>query len=147
MVVEREADCPDPGLHVVGDRVGAATAHVHADVEVRRDIRVLDHGRAGDDPNVGDVAKWNRRAARGLDGEPLDGVDIVANLGCAPHHHVEDLLLFEQVAHGDAGQQRRRRSANLTGLDADLAGAVEIDLDLERRFEHRQVHAWMLRPP
>ena len=56
---------------------------------------------------------------------------LVPMLGRAPHHDLEDLLLLEEVADLDAGQQRGRGPSDVAGLETDGGRLVEVDLDLD----------------
>jgi hypothetical protein len=117
VVLQREADAAQALPDVAGDRGERAPVDARGDVEVAGDGVVADDGRVRRDPHAGHVAQAHLAAARPVDQHVLDAGQAVAGGGLAPHDHVEDLLVLEQVADGDARQQGGRGATDVARLD------------------------------
>ena len=119
------------------DRADIAARDVRDDVDVAgRRPRAGSTSGAGVDPDVGDVPEPDLVAA---------GVSISRSLRCSSgcgaspvhpdDHDLEDLLVLEQAADLEPGDQRRRGPAHVARLDHRLDSArVQVDLDLDRRL-------------
>ena len=98
------------------------TPGVGGHVEVGRNGLMPDHRGIRLDPNSRHVADANVTTVGCVDEQLLDVRLALADLGCAPHHDVEHLLLLEQVAHRDAAQQGGSRAADVARLDSSRLG-------------------------
>src|SRR5262249_24535172 len=74
------------------------------------DVLAVDRVGGGDDLDRGDIAQPDVTAVGRVDQEVVDAGDAVADLGRPPHHHLEHLLVLDQVADLDPGQQRPPRA-------------------------------------
>src|SRR6185437_3332982 len=106
-------------LHVVHDGGEVARARLEAHVDPPRVVFARDLVRRGQDAHVGHVLQANVVAARRVDQEPSNARQAGADVGHAPDDHVVDLGVAVDVADLVAGDQCRRGSAYVTGLQAD----------------------------
>src|SRR5262249_3903684 len=72
-----------------------------------------------------------------VDHHVADVAQAVAGLGGAPHHHAAHLLILEQAADLDAGEQGGRRAAHVAGPQAALLGLGAVYPGLQRRLPDR----------
>ena len=126
----------DVGHHVPG----VATADVEGHVHNACNGVPVNHSGRGDDAHFGDVPQPNVVAGRCVEHQLWDVGHALPDLRCSPDDDVEDLLLLEEVPDCHPGQQRGRRATNVAGFDAVLLGRFQVDLDLDSRFFHAQVH-------
>ena len=119
VVLEREVDLANLLLHVVRHVADIAALHAGDDIEIARDVVVLDHLGRGRHPDVGDVAEPDVTAAGPIEQEFTDVAHAVPSFGSAPHPHVEHLLLLEEAADVDPGEQRGGGAAHVARLDAE----------------------------
>ena len=61
-------------------------------------------------------------------------IDVVAQFRAPPDNHVENLLVLEQRADGDAADHRGGRPADVARLQAVTGRAIDIHLDFDRGF-------------
>ena len=76
-----------------------------------------------------------------VDQQVGDARQAAADLGRALDPDVEDLLLLEQVADREPGDEDRRCAAHVARLDPVLLRPLEVGLDLDRRLLGRRQHA------
>jgi hypothetical protein len=134
VVLQREPDVVEGGLDVAHDRAETAARHAGGDVQAPGHVVVADDAERRLDAHVGHVAELDLTAAGHVDHQLADAGQAAAHPGRAPHHHVEDLLLLEQVADLDARQHGGGRPPHVARLDADLPRLGEVDLDLQGRL-------------
>jgi hypothetical protein len=111
---------------------------VGRDVDEPGDVSVLDHRGGGPHPHSGHVTQADVTTVGRVDEQALDAREARAGVRRAPHHHVEDLLVLEEVADPQAGEHRRGGAAHVAGLDAERLGLGQVDLDLHRRLGRRR---------
>ena len=141
VVFARELDRGQRRLDVGDDRADVPPAHTRGDVDVARDGVMLDDVRFG---TIRTSATSPRRTWSPLGVSMRSSrtlVQAVARLGHADHHHLEDLLFFEEVADLDARQQGGGRAADVARLEPVLLGRGQVDLDLDLRLLDLEVDA------
>ena len=144
MIFKRELDVADPARHLAHHVVQRPTADIGIDIDAPGDSFPTDNAVGLPDPNMRNVAQANLLVFLGVDHQPLDVVEVVADFRRAPDHDIEHLLFLEQSADCDAADQCRSGAANVSRLQAVAAGPIQIDLDLESRLGRRLFDAGVL---
>ena len=111
---------------------------VGADVDpAGRSSRSIVVGRRRDATSATSAERHPRRRRR-VDRQVLDVGQAVARLPGAPHVHVVGLSAVEDVADLLAGDQRRRRPADVAGLQPVALRRLEVDRDLDLRHDRSE---------
>jgi hypothetical protein len=121
-------------------------ADVGLDVQAPRDALPPNHARGGSGAYMGHIGQAHLFARLGVDQQILNFEQVVPDLGDAPNHDVEYLLVFEQGADGDPSHQRRRRPAHVPRFETVITGLFKIDLDFDRRLFLVWLHPRLLDP-
>ena len=140
VVAEREGDPAQPGGDRGLGRAQAAAGQPGGHVHVRRHRVVRDIGRRGRHADLGERAQPSVPAVYRVEQHVAHARQAAAHRRRAQHDHVEDLLLLEEVAHGQAGQQGGRLAADVSGRDAVPGRGGQVDRDVQRRLLDRQLH-------
>src|SRR5205085_4471728 len=106
-----------------------ALLHVGADADVAGHAFVADLVRRRLDLDAGDVAHLRLDAAGRVDRQVTDGLQVVPGLGRAPDLDVVGLAIPEDVPDLLAGDQGRRRTADVARLEAVLLSDRQVLLD------------------
>src|SRR6195256_3208864 len=144
VVFERELDLADPLPHLARHVAQRTPLDIGIDIDAPRDPVSPDHAVGLADPDIRHVAQANLLVVLGIDHQSAYVAQVVADFRRAPDDDVEHLLVLKQGSHRDAADQRRGCAADVPGLQPVLAGALEVDLDLERGLRRRLFDAYVL---